>query len=71
MNPRIFYTFFTILVAFCVVGGNAWARDAAGKVVHIKGRAWVQVGVARNMLETGAVVYTNRIDHLPNELVTW
>lgn len=58
MTPRIFYTFLTLLMAFSVVGGNAWARDAAGKVVHIKGRAWVQVGIARNTLETGAVIYT-------------
>ena len=58
MSPRIFYTLFILLMAFTLVDGIAWARDAAGKVAHIKGRAWAQVGEARNMLETGAVVYT-------------
>jgi hypothetical protein len=47
-------------LALAIVFGtpDAQARDPAGQVTFAEGEAWVQVGVARNPLETGSIVYT-------------
>jgi len=47
-------------LALLVVFGirDAHARDPAGQVTFAEGEVWVQVGVARNPLETGSIVYT-------------
>lgn len=34
------------------------ARDVAGKITFLKGEAWVQQGVARQLLDTGSIIYS-------------
>lgn len=58
MNPHIFYLSLALLLTVGLIDASAVARDAAGKVAYVKGEAWVQVGAARNPLETGAVFFT-------------
>lgn len=57
MNTRIFILILTLFTALCLTSGAALARDAAARVILVKGEAWVRVGAARNPLEADSLVY--------------
>lgn len=57
MKLRVFYRILPLILACLLVSGPGQAREIAGKVTFLKGDAWVQVGVAKNPLDSGSPVY--------------
>ncbi len=57
MKYRILYKILPLIMTSLLVADPGYASEAAGKVSHLKGKAWVQQGVAKNPLKTGSVIY--------------
>ena len=57
MKPVILYRILPLILACFVVSGPGYAREVAGKITFLKGKAWVQEGVAKNPLDSGSVIY--------------
>lgn len=57
MKCIILFRILPLVVACFVVSGPGYAEEVAGKITYLKGKAWVQQGVAKNPLDSGSVIY--------------
>jgi len=57
MKPIILFRILPLVVACFVLSGPGYANEVAGKITYLKGKAWVQQGVAKNPLDSGSVIY--------------
>lgn len=52
------YGMLLMIIAGLLTGPPALAQEAAGKVIYLKGKAWVQQGQARKALKKDSIVYS-------------
>ena len=57
-NANFYRRWGVLLGAICLLTSTATlAKEVAGKIIHLKGTAWVQAGQARKSLDTGSIIY--------------
>lgn len=57
MEIRFLYRILPLILACLLVSSPGHAREVAGKITYLKGKAWVQLGLAKNPLKVDSVVH--------------
>lgn len=58
MKIRLLYKISLLILTCLLASSPGYAGEVAGKVTFLKGKAWVQQGLAKNPLDTGSIVYS-------------